>query len=313
MKEPFLFFIAFCFSLNCLAQNISSSDVSLLKNKQDSLKMDADIMLNDTLIVNRYVADSMFTKTLVRALKTHNSFFFPFDSLASISRLYAPDSSFRIITWQLELSKDITLKHGAIQMRTADGSLKLFPLFDMSKSIKDQADTITDNKNWIGAMYYNLIEKKINNKNYYVLFGYDEMDTKSDRKIVDILTFNEKNQPVFGSQNFSYGKSLVKSPMTRYIMQYKKYAAPKLNYDPATDMIIVEHLVSESGEPERKWTLIPDGDYEGFQWINDKWVHVDKVFHNDVITPEGQAPVPVPLDKQPLPTTNTGAAPAPQN
>ena len=58
-------------------------------------------------------------------------------------------------------------------------------------------------------------------------------------------------------------------------------------------MIIVEHLVSESNEPKKKWTLIGDGDYEGFKWKGGKWVHVEKVFN--VVTPDGQAPVPNPV------------------
>ena len=41
-------------------------------------------------------------------------------------------------------------------------------------------------------------------------------------------------------------------------------------------MILVDHLISESDEPENKWTYVPDGDNEAFQWENGRWVHVDK-------------------------------------
>jgi alginate O-acetyltransferase complex protein AlgI len=44
-------------------------------------------------------ADSLFTKGLVQALKMPNSFNYPFDSLITISRIYAPDSSFRIFSY----------------------------------------------------------------------------------------------------------------------------------------------------------------------------------------------------------------------
>ena len=43
-------------------------------------------------------------------------------------------------------------------------------------------------------------------------------------------------------------------------------------------MILVDHLVSETNEPENSWTLVPDGDNEAFKWENGKWVHVDKAF-----------------------------------
>ncbi|MBK7883682.1 MAG: hypothetical protein IPJ81_07660 [Chitinophagaceae bacterium] len=55
-------------------------------------------------------------------------------------------------------------------------------------------------------------------------------------------------------------------------------------------------MISESNEPDKKWTLVGDGDYEGFKWKNGKWVHIEKVF--DQITPLHQEPVPEPLDKE---------------
>jgi hypothetical protein len=54
-------------------------------------------------------------------------------------------------------------------------------------------------------------------------------------------------------------------------------------------MIIFDHLVSESAQPERKETYIPDGDFEGFKWKDGQWVHVNQVF--DFKLKEGEFPV----------------------
>jgi hypothetical protein len=81
--------------------------------------------------------------------------------------------------------------------------------------------------------------------------------------------------------------------MSRYIMEYKKSTGARLTYDENLGMIVFEHLESESNEPKKKWTLIPDGDYEGFKWNNGQWVHVEKVFNQ--VTPEGKEPVPSPV------------------
>jgi hypothetical protein len=48
-----------------------------------------------------------------------------------------------------------------------------------------------------------------------------------------------------------------------------------------------------TAEPLKKWTYIPDGDYEGFKWKNGRWVHVEKVFNQ--ITELGKEPVPLPV------------------
>jgi hypothetical protein len=58
--------------------------------------------------------------------------------------------------------------------------------------------------------------------------------------------------------------------------------------------------------------LIPDGDYEGFEWKNGQWMHIDKVF--DFKLKEGEAPVPVPFNenklqnKPPVNTKKSGGA-----
>jgi hypothetical protein len=66
-----------------------------------------------------------------------------------------------------------------------------------------------------------------------------------------------------------------------------------VNYIPDMDMILVDHLISESDQPELASTLVPDGDSEGYKWENGKWVHIDKVF--TLKLQDGQAPVGEPL------------------
>lgn len=275
------------------AQRLNAGAISLFGQKEDSLKKYAATIIQGINAADRLKADSIFTRRLVLALKEKNSFYYPFDSLITISRLYAPDSSFRIFTWQLVINENVVRQHGAIQMRTYDGALKLFPLIDKSEATTKLADTVGNHLGWIGAVYYNIILKKSSNQNYYTLIGYDEYNIRSNRKIIEVLSF-PTGEPVFGGRYFSYEEDAVfKTSHSRYIMEYKKGAGPKLNYDPEIDMILVEHLVSESNEPAKKWTLIGDGDYEGFKWKNGKWIHIEKVYNN--ITPLGQEPVPVPL------------------
>jgi hypothetical protein len=277
----------------CFAQGISKADLKVLRQKEDSLLTYSAQIIQGINSDNRLNADSVFTRVLVRALKSKNSFHYPFDSLQTVSILYAPDSVFRIFTWQLVINENVIRQHGAIQMKTTDGSLKLYPLIDKSDVTSNVADTIGNNYGWIGAIYYKIILKKSGNQNYYTLLGFDENNIRSSRKIIEVLTF-KNDEPIFGGSYFSGEKADGFSKwQSRYIMEYKKEAGPRLNYDKDMDMIIVEHLVSESAEPKKKWTLVGDGDYEGFVWKGNKWMHVEKVFN--VVTPDGQAPVPNPI------------------
>ena len=112
------------------AQRISSTDSKFLLAKEDSLKTVALKIVQGRNASDRFFADSAFTRIFVRALRTKNSFYYPFDSIVNISKLYAPDSSFKIFTWQLMINENTIRQHGAIQMKTDDGSFKVFPLLD---------------------------------------------------------------------------------------------------------------------------------------------------------------------------------------
>lgn len=262
--------------------------------KEDSLKDYSFYLNTDSLTQDRMISDSIFTKTLVRALLIKNSFYYPFDSIKGISKLYAPDSAFRIFTWILSFDDYYSRQKGAIQFRTADGSLKLLPLRDVSEFTTKPLDSARTRNNWIGAMYYNIIETQYQGKNYYTLFGFDNNSAMSSMKWIEVLTFNQKNEPVFGGPYFTYqNDSIPKPPQYRFNIEFKKDARILVDYIPDLKMILVDHLVSENNDPEHQWTYVPDGDQEGFKWENGKWVHVDKVFTFKL--EDGQAPVGDPL------------------
>lgn len=268
-------------------------DLAALQNREDSLKLPAFELVNAADAAKRFEADSLFTKMLVRALLQPGSFYYPFDSLQTISRLYAPDSSFRIFTWQVMKDESTFRRKGAIQMKTADGSLRLFPLIDKTHILEDINGGVYDNENWVGAIYYKIIEKAYRGKKYYTLLGYDEHNFRSTKKRMEVLTFNDNGKPVFGGQYFVFEKYPNRNANARFDIEYKKFSNGSIKFDEDLDMIIFDHLISENNQPDKKFTYIPDGDYEGFQWKNGRWVHIDKVFTFKL--EDGQAPADMPV------------------
>jgi hypothetical protein len=296
MKKTILFLFIFICSIAFVrvhAQKISKADRKLFLVKEDSLKIFADSMINAEAAGKRFLSDSQFVRTFVRTLRTNNSFSFYFDSLPTVSKLYPPDSSFRIFTWQLKKDDYMYYQKGAIQMKTADGSLKLFPLFDASMFTAKPLDSVRTRKNWIGAIYYRIIEKTFNGKNYYTLLGFDDYSVSSNRKWMEVMSFDDQTgEPVFGGPMISFkdDTSKVKPVLNRFDIEYKKEARTQFNYNPELDMIIYDHLISETEEPGKKDTYIPDGDFEGFKWENGQWLHVDKVFNFKVKMKDGEFP-----------------------
>jgi len=268
---------------------ISESVLLTLQKKEDTLKSLGSNIIQAIQPGQRFRAINQFIPLLMRTLKEPFSFYYPFDSLQTISILYPPDSSFRIFTWQFMRDDNFYRQYGVIQINTEDGKLVRHPLFDVSDFTSAPQDSIRTVQNWIGAIYYHLIQKEYQGKKFYTLIGFDDNNIRSNKKWVEVLHF-QNGEPVFGGPFFSFKEDSIPKPDAfRYHIEYKKEGRARLNYDEELDMIMVDHLVSEINEPTKKYTLIPDGDYEGFKWVNGKWLHINKVFTFQL--KDGEAPV----------------------
>ena len=238
------------------AQTGKTANLALLKEKEDSLKAIAPNIVMAREAGDRFRADSHFTRLLVRALKIANSFNYPFDSILNVSRLYAPDSSFRIFTWQVVKDETMARRHGAIQMKTADGSLKLFPLIDKTLMVENQNDTITGPEAWIGAIYYKIVKTQHEGKSYYTFLGYDEHSMRSTKKRIEVMHFDMQGKPVFGGPYISFQEDSLRKPtQARFAIEYKKDGNARLQFDEDMDMIIFDHLIPENGEKNKLYIV----------------------------------------------------------
>jgi hypothetical protein len=258
---------------------------------------------NDTLglarrFEKRKEACYAFIPKLVSALRIDNSFYYPFDSLTELSKVYPPDSSFRILTWQMHYPKGHFRYYGVIQMRSS--KLKMFPLRDLRDTLPFHTQQLLTQDNWYGQIYYKIIEKTVNKKTYYTLFGFEAADFISRRKIVDILSFDENGKPHFGAPMFifNYDDSTHvkdKDTLNRFFIEYKWSASPTLNYDYNKEMIIFDHLAPPNPRAEGAYfTYMQDGTYEGFKWQTNHWQWVEKVFTFS-INDNDNPPIPSPL------------------
>jgi hypothetical protein len=257
--------------------HFSPAAEAIFRQREDSIKQFAYDIVNAETPEGRFRADSLFIRSLVKVLKLPNSFYYSFDSLQTISQLYAPDSSFRIFTWQFKKDNLLYLQEGAIQMNQPDGSLKLFPLFDASMFTDKPLDSVRTRSNWIGAIYYRVVEKTWQGKKYYTLLGFDDYSESSNKKWMEVLTFTDQGEPRFGGPYFSFQNDSVRKPTQyRFNIEYKKEAGTRFNYDPSLDLVVFDELISENNQPQNKDTYVPDGEFEAFQWKDGKWNHLQK-------------------------------------
>lgn len=290
MEKVFILLMS-VFLLPIFGTSQSITDKGDLQIKDDSLEILADEMINALDGEERQNAAMHFIPKLVDALKIPFSFNYHFDSVKQLSVQYPEDSTFRIFSWGITPNNANYRFYGALQMRTQDGSLKLFPFFDNSE-FTSNTDTITSNKAWYGAIYYKILTNKYRGKTYYTLFGWHGFSFGTNQKVLDILTFKDK-EPVFGAPVFNFqDDSLDRGIKNRFILTYKRDGSAGLNFDPDKNMIVYDHLISLNGHPEDPSTMVPDGTYEGFVWKNGYWVHVSKVYN----TISNKPPFPAPID-----------------
>ncbi|MFT5070790.1 MAG: hypothetical protein ACI8V8_000751 [Chitinophagales bacterium] len=277
------------------AQELSSKDLKKFEAAEAILKEKVVQFKNDSIPFEERVAlIHEFIPRFVAILKEKNSFLYPFDELYSVMRVYAPDNSFRIFTWQLKEPLGTHRYYGAMQMN--DKSLKLYPLFDYSDTMNVHPQEILSHDNWYGAVYYKCLQHEVKGKSYYSLLGFDEADFVSNRKVLEILSFDEDQLPVFGAPLISFTDSnKVTTVKNRMFLEYNQKASVKLNFDIEMDKMIFDHLVAPSQAEEGAWfTYIPDGTYEGLEWKKNKWTWVEKMFHYSIDKPDSP-PMPNPI------------------
>ena len=220
-----------------------------------------------------------FVKTLVEALKTPNSFAFPFDSLKNISVIKSPDQAFRILSWYVQQENGTYRYYGAIQMNTKSGPLKLYPLIDQTENMND-ANVITDNQKWFGARYYEIVPITSGNRlPYYVLLGWKGNTQTTTKKVVEVLSF-DKDNVTFGAPVFD-GKEL--KGKNRVIFEYTKSNAMTLKTDQKAGMIVFDHLGPFDPEMTGKFEYYgSDGTFDGFKIIGGRLkLQQDLTLNND--------------------------------
>lgn len=276
---------------------LTKQNLARLTKTEDSLCRLAEVWMYDTLsLENRKNACYEFIPKFLNALKTDNSFYYPFDSLTHVSKVYSPDSLFRIFTWQLHYPKGKFRYYGLIQMRSE--KLRLYPLKDLRDTFSFHTQQILSPENWYGCIYYNIIRTTINRQTYYTLFGFEAPDFISRRKILEVMHF-ENGKPVFGAPlfHFKYDSTALKmrDTLNRFFMEYKWDGNPVLKYDNEMEAIVYSHL--EPPNPKAKgayFAYVPDGSYEGFKWLKDRWQWIERVF-SFAINENDNPPIPAPL------------------
>ncbi len=267
------------FSLHTTAQEKNAENAAL-DSYNDTLKILCRKLYScqDDLDKKKY--NQQIVQVFEKALTVKNSFSYTFDSLNDIARLTPPDKSFRLINWNVPYSdgtqeyfgfiqnKYVQVKKKGLFKKEKTEIIQLYPLIDKSFEIKNPENAITDNKKWFGMLYYKIIPRKTKKQTYYTLLAWDGNDKLSQKKIIDVLTFDNNGVPHFGADIFNMPK---KNPK-RVIFEYAATCTMSLRYSSKKDSIVFDHLAPENPLLEGQYQYYcTDMSYDGFGFKRGKW------------------------------------------
>lgn len=254
---------------------VTGSSLLRLKAYQDTLKDLAYKVINDPDQTERYSSNANLVRTLVRSLQTPDSYSFNFDSLKSLSIQRSPDDKFRIFTWHVMNQNGSYRYYGAIQMKSP-GKLLLHPLVDYSDNVGSAQDTLLDNNHWFGSQYYKIIPvAEKTSKPYYILLGWKGNTVRTTKKVIEVLHF-VNGKPVFGKPVFE-GNTAFRDKK-RIVFEYNRSVSMMLNYEPASQRIVFDHLAAPDPEMEGNPAMLgPDLSYDGLKLVDGKWKFVSNI------------------------------------
>jgi hypothetical protein len=260
-----------------LLQKIDSLSLDSLRDYEIRLGGLGFSMVRDFDEEVRITSGRNFIRQFGRALRVANSYYYPFDSLKNLMVLYAPDDLFRIFTWNVATNDETFRYFGVIQMnpeKVAKLNKKeelfnsFYPLIDRSDSIGDIFFTTVDQNKWFGASYYKIIKTSFAKKDYYTLLGWDGAGPATNKKIADVLVFNN-GKPNFGAPIFDINK---KRRYYRMVFEFNNQATIALRYDDKQKYLIYENIVpnkpANAGFVEHYY---PDGSFDYLLWKNGVW------------------------------------------
>ena len=199
-------------SLSILIQKVASNNSSAVKEE----------------------ANNNFLTLFRSALNKEDAFEYPFDSLKNIGKIKSNDGKLRIFTWNLPYSGGFQKYFGFILYKNDKKNTLVFELDDNRKSLTDPIKEIMGKHNWMGALYYSVLEHTLQNKTYYTLLGFDFNSLFSSKKIVEVLSFGSDNEPIFGANIFKVDNDFI----ARVVFEFSARATMTLRYIPDSQTIV---------------------------------------------------------------------------
>jgi len=289
MRTIFSFFLfSFCLSI------VSAQNTVKLADNQDIMHL-----LDSTRKVKsdsaRILLNQEFFNKLIDFISDHSEDEINFDSI-NMGNVVSEDGIIRILSWNVQLNNGDNYYGGLIFHKTLK---KVIPL-----EIKKSELTISDDKlfrdgDWPAGIYYRIIQRKINTGTNYTVLSWDGFNRRTARKSIDVISFDNNGNVVFGSPVFKTKEGLK----NRVVNEYSANASFSLNYNRQKvtlsgvrrsqrkiedEMIVMDRLIPLNEElKDQRWAYVPAGNiYDAYIFLDGFWVFTEDIVARNEPTPK---------------------------
>ena len=202
---------------------------------------------------------------LKEALKKEESFIYPFLQLNKLGKLSSADQQLRIYSWNIVLSDGNFQYFSLIQKKEK----KKFQIIELKDVLQENPAQKYTASNWWGCLYYQIVPFKINKEVKYILFGWDGNSITTNKKIIEVLSFDATGSPVFGFPVFENRGKFT----NRLLFEYAKQARMSIRYFEEEQRIIFDHLSPSSPQYRNQFEYYgPDFSYDALVFKKGKWI-----------------------------------------
>jgi len=225
--------------------------IRLVKSRDDADR----IRINDsiTIFIDSYARSDTVLK--------HN-----FTRLKYLGQTTSRKPELKILTWNL-LLQDSKSRYYCYFIIRPDKSNVIYRLTGTYNENPVRTDTTYSEKDWYGALYYDLRPVSKDNQTYWVLLGIDYGNPSVTRKIIDAVSFATNGMITFGKKIFESGNE------TKYreVLEYSSSAVISMKFL-SDKSIVFDHLVPVSpGLEGLKEYYGPDFSYDAYNLEKGIW------------------------------------------
>lgn len=244
---------------------------------QHDIDFYADVMVTAQEENHRHIAAEKFEELLIAELQADSSFATT-SGWKGAPVLYAPDSSFRIVTWvvpQLE-----TKSSGDAQVRGVVqkfGSEDIHVLSDKSEFERSNETSIFLPHRWLGAVYTEMYSIP-NRDSLFLVLGRNPVDEYRMLHVLDVIDTRDSKLR-FGHSLWQNRDSTLS---VRKVYEVARGAQFRPKIHPEAKRIVIDHLRSVPYDQKSSTMVdVPDGTYIFYDWEGEKWIYNDRLFDDD--------------------------------